>query len=196
MNDLELMRHAKDYIDQMANGIDPLTGERADEDDMINNVRISRCLFYVSDVLRQVIENGGTVGGQNGQSYRGGRERRRRSEFYITNEQRRILAPSERYVNVSDMANEINRVTAENNTKKFSASWINNWLVSIEMLEIVDGQKRATEQGGEIGITSEERFSQNGVRYFSTTYSPGAQGFIYDNIDAIIAFKYSGTDLP
>ena len=32
------------------------------EDDVINNVRISRCLFYVSDVLRQVIENGGVIG--------------------------------------------------------------------------------------------------------------------------------------
>ena len=57
--ELEIMTHAKHYIDQMANGVNPLTGEPANESDIINNVRISRCLFYVSDVLRQVIEKGG-----------------------------------------------------------------------------------------------------------------------------------------
>ena len=59
MTELEIMQHAKDYVDKLAQGIDPLTGQEVPENDVINNVRISRCLFYVSDVLRQVIENGG-----------------------------------------------------------------------------------------------------------------------------------------
>ena len=59
MTELEIMQHAKDYLDKLAKGIDPLTGREVPEGEIINNVRISRCLFYVSDVLRQVIENGG-----------------------------------------------------------------------------------------------------------------------------------------
>ena len=59
MTDLEIMQHAKEYLDKLAKGIDPLTGREVPEGEIINNVRISRCLFYVSDVLRQVIENGG-----------------------------------------------------------------------------------------------------------------------------------------
>ena len=59
MTDLEIMQHAKEYLDKLARGIDPLTGREVPEGEIINNVRISRCLFYVSDVLRQVIENGG-----------------------------------------------------------------------------------------------------------------------------------------
>ena len=59
MTDLEIMQHAKDYLDKLAKGIDPLTGREVPEGEIINNVRISRCLFYVADVLRQVIENGG-----------------------------------------------------------------------------------------------------------------------------------------
>ena len=59
MTELEIMQHAKGYLDKLARGIDPITDREAPEDDVINNVRVSRCLFYVSDVLRQVIENGG-----------------------------------------------------------------------------------------------------------------------------------------
>lgn len=46
--DLNLLEHAKNYIDKMANGINPLTNENVSESDLINNVKISRCLFYVS----------------------------------------------------------------------------------------------------------------------------------------------------
>ena len=57
--DLEIMIHAKSYLDKLANGINPLTDQMLPESDIVNQVRISRCLFYVSDVLRQVIEKGG-----------------------------------------------------------------------------------------------------------------------------------------
>ena len=62
MNELETMQRAKMYIDNLANGVDPLTGEVISDDSVINNVRISRCLFYVSGVLEKVIANGGEVG--------------------------------------------------------------------------------------------------------------------------------------
>lgn len=50
------------YIDKLANGINPINDEPAADSDIINNVRLSRCLFYVSDILRQVIDNNGVVG--------------------------------------------------------------------------------------------------------------------------------------
>ena len=45
MTDLEIMQHAKEYLDKLARGIDPLTGREVPEDEIINNVRISRRLF-------------------------------------------------------------------------------------------------------------------------------------------------------
>ena len=57
--ELEILIHAKGYLDKLANGINPLTDEPLPETDVVNQVRISRCLFYVSGVLRQVIEQGG-----------------------------------------------------------------------------------------------------------------------------------------
>ena len=59
MTELEIMERARLYMEKLANGINPLTDEPVGEDDVINNVRLYRCFFYVTDVLRQVIENGG-----------------------------------------------------------------------------------------------------------------------------------------
>ena len=57
--DLKVVAHAKEYIDALARGINPLTKEEVKEDDVVNQVRISRCLYYVSDVLEAVLHNGG-----------------------------------------------------------------------------------------------------------------------------------------
>ena len=59
MTELEKIAYAKTYIEKLANGINPLTDQPVPDSDSINNVRISRCLFYVSDILRQIAENGG-----------------------------------------------------------------------------------------------------------------------------------------
>lgn len=58
MTDREILCRAKEYIDKLANGIDPLTDSPVNENDIVNNIRISRCLFYVSNVLNRVIANG------------------------------------------------------------------------------------------------------------------------------------------
>ena len=65
MTELEKIERAKMYMDKLANGINPIDDTMAPDDDLINNVRLSRCFFFVSDVLRQVIENGGTKSAVN-----------------------------------------------------------------------------------------------------------------------------------
>lgn len=48
MEEREKLAAAKKYLDDLANGVDPLTGRILPEDSGVNNVRVSRCLFYVS----------------------------------------------------------------------------------------------------------------------------------------------------
>ena len=62
MAELERMQQAHTYLIQLANGIDPITGQEAYATDVFNRVQISRCLFYAADILRQVIDNGGISG--------------------------------------------------------------------------------------------------------------------------------------
>ena len=48
MTELETMQRAKMYLDKLARGIDPITDREMPEDAVLNNVRICRCLHYVS----------------------------------------------------------------------------------------------------------------------------------------------------
>lgn len=42
-------------IESLANGINPFTGEIAKDDDALNDVKVSRCLFAASDVLKEIL---------------------------------------------------------------------------------------------------------------------------------------------
>ena len=59
MEDLELLAWAQNYVEKMANGINPLDGSVIEDDSVLNNVRVSRCLFYVSGILKEIIAKGG-----------------------------------------------------------------------------------------------------------------------------------------
>ena len=63
MDEIEKIRYAKSFIDQLAQGVNPVDGIPVAEKDVINNVRITRCLFFVSDVLGKVCngENDGST---------------------------------------------------------------------------------------------------------------------------------------
>ena len=42
---------ATDWISKLANGINPIDGSVLPDSDVVNNVHISRCLFFVSNLL-------------------------------------------------------------------------------------------------------------------------------------------------
>ena len=46
MEDLELLAWAQNYVEKMANGINPLDGSVIEDDSVLNNVRVSRCLKH------------------------------------------------------------------------------------------------------------------------------------------------------
>lgn len=185
MTELETLIRAESYIRKMADGINPITGEEAADDDMVNNVRITRCLYYVSDILKQVIANDGAVKKKSGGSGK-------KADFFITDEQRAALAEFDRPVYLKELAERINELTEPNNCKKFAAKWVAEYFVSIGFLYIDDGSKRATEAGVGLGIISEKRRASYMPReYWVNAYTPEAQRFIIDNIDSIIAFAKS-----
>lgn len=181
MTELDTMKRAQMYVQKMAEGINPLTDEAVEDSDMINNVRISRCLYYVSDILKQVIANNGVVGSKPSSNI----------PFFITDEQRAQLVPFERPVLAKEIVDRINEVTAENGCKKFNNRWISEYFVSIGMLELYGSSKVPTEAGVEFGIVSENRTNPRRGDYTVNMYSPDVHQFIFDNIDAIVDFAGS-----
>lgn len=182
MTDLETLECAKMYMEKLANGINPLDDSVIPEGDTVNHVRLSRCFFYVSDVLRQVIE-GTALKPQKAT---------KKAPFSLPMEDRAGFAYSETPIPISEISRRINALIPEN-MKSLTYRMIRDWLTSLELLaDVQDGDgritKRPTPRGESMGIHLETRNGRNGV-YFVVVYNTAAQHFILDNLDAVVAYK-------
>lgn len=180
MTELEKMQRAKMYIDKLANGINPIDDTPVADSDIINNVRLSRCLFYVSDILGQVIDNNGVIS----------KEKVSKKSFSISAEEISKFSFSASPIPVSEITKRLNAVADLNTCCKLGHTAITSWLIEIGALEArstVDGKsiKRPTEQGNKLGISAEKRTGMNG-EYVVVVYNKDAQQFILDNIEAIV----------
>lgn len=183
MTELEKIAYAKSFIDKLANGINPIDDQPIAEYDVVNNVRLTRCFFYVSDILRQVIENGGTTPPK----------KKTKFAFHITQEQLSQYPYSETPISISEIAKKINALVDIEHMKQLSYKQLTGWLLSINALAeqpMVNGksQKRPTETGRQLGITLETRNGMKG-EYQVVVYNKEAQAFILDNINAIISLE-------
>lgn len=183
MTELETLERAKMYMEKLANGINPIDGSMIPDEDVVNNVRLSRCFFYVANVLRQVIDNGGVTP----------QKKQKKEPFALPVEKRSAFQFSDAPIPISEVANRINALIDEETMKKLSYSAIRDWLISLNMLEdALNGEgkmvKTPTERGKHIGITREARTGRSGP-YFVVVYNRMAQDFILDNLDAIIEFQ-------
>lgn len=180
MTELEMINRAKTYIDKLANGVNPLTDEPVSENDIVNNVRISRCFFYISDLLRRFAEGGFPEAAKKG----------KKQPFIITEEQRKRFEFSETPISVSEIARRFNAAVNTEGAVQMRYSGITFWLIESGLLSVdrrEDGRevKLPTAAGMELGISQEVRYGANGS-YTVVVYNENAQRYIVDNIDAIL----------
>ena len=182
MTELETMQRAKIYLEKLAQGIDPITDREVPEDSVLNNVRLARCFFYVSDVLAKVIDNGGVIGGKP-----------KLQAFTISPDQLAQVQISQEPVRVTQLVDMI--VAAVNNPqmKKLSTTTITNWLLEKGFLEKQmgpDGKSRRipTQNGLMLGLSTETRQGQYG-EYQAVFYSAAAQQFVLDHLPDILSEK-------
>lgn len=190
MTELEKIERAKMYIDKLANGINPIDDTTVPDGDIINNVRLSRCFFFVSDVLRQVIEKGGVKSAAG--------KKPQKSPLEIPFEKRSSFAYSEMPISASEITRRINAMADDNTMQKLTYAGIITWLTEIGMIECIvtpDGKsiKRPSKIGEENGISVEERMGTKGS-YQVVVYNNAAQHFIIDNLDAILASENMQTE--
>ena len=167
-------------MEKLASGVDPISGNLAPEDDVINQLKLSRCFTYVAGVLQSVIDNGGKVTKARA---------KRKLPFYLPLEDRDSFPYSVDPIPVSTLAERINSLIDTDTMFKMKYSSITSWLISVGILEEKvdnDGKtkKFPTKDGNSIGITSQQRTGMHGV-YHVTVYNRTAQRFIMDNIDTI-----------
>lgn len=182
MTELETLERARMYMEKLANGINPIDGTPVPDDDVINQVRLSRCFFYVAGVLRQVIDNGGVAP----------KKKLPKAPFDLSVDSRTTFAFSDTPIPISEVSKRINMLIDSEKMETLSYSAIRDWLFSLNLLEETqsgDGKstKRPTQQGENLGIHLESRMGLDGI-HFVVVYDLAAQHFIIDNLDAIIAF--------
>lgn len=190
MTELETMQRAKMYMDKLANGIDPIKDTELPGDSALNNVRLARCFFYVSDVLGRVIENGGNVGAKP--------KTPKLPEFSATAEAVARVPISQEPLRITQFVEHINAVLGNPQMKKLSTTTITNWLLSKGILEKragADGnaQRLPTETGIMLGLFMEVRRGQYG-EYTAVLYGAEAQKFILDNLEAILEEKRTAAE--
>ena len=180
MTELEKIKRAKMYIEKLANGIDPITDNKLPDDAVLNNERLSRCFTYVSDILQQVVENGGEVGKK---------PESEKLPFEITAEQIRKIPLSDIPITVTAVCENINSVIDCIVFRKLSAVKVTEWLTEKGFLQNIADSKRKTltDKSSLLGITQEERISQYGKSYTANLYSKEAQQFIINHIDEILS---------
>lgn len=181
--DIKIVAHAKDYLDDLARGINPLTKEEVGENDSVNNIKISRCLLYVSDILGAVIENGGV----------GKPPKKVIEPFDLQSIDLTRFEFSAKPIPITAIIERI-KVLLPENMKNIKITAITNWLVDLGMLSIVQingkNNKRPTQRGETIGIYLEKRDGQYGP-YHVVLYDENAQHFIIDNLSAVIDGGYN-----
>lgn len=163
---------ATDWIKKLANGINPINGNSLSDNDVVNNVHISRCLFFVGDIL----EDMGKKKPSSAKQYD--------KEFHLSPEDLSRIYITES-CSISVFVKEINRVIP-NDMKPLSYSSVTNWLLRIGYLDEIikeDGHKTRipTDLGKSIGISTEQRVGSNG-EYTAVIYNANAQKFILENL--------------
>lgn len=171
---------AKYWVDALALGRDPRTGEVLAKDSTLNRVDTSRCLFFVSGLLQEILDNGGSVLRRSG----------RKLPFALPVEQRAQFPFSETPVTVTMLCRALNEMVDPNVYRRLRTTVITDWLLQFGFLEIAerpDGTpfRTPTARGRSVGLTTEERQGTCGS-YSVTLYCADAQHFVLDNLDAIL----------
>ncbi len=181
MTEMEKIAYAKSFIDKLAEGINPLDGNPIPEGDIANNVRLTRCFFYVSDILRQVIENGGVS--RNG-----------KIPFFITAEQLSRYHFPPFPVGVNEISKQLTALVDNPMMKTIQGVQINNWLEAegylVKVLDPHTNKNRRipTRSGEALGIALTTKYDRDGHPYNAAEYNENAQRFILSNLDEIKSF--------
>lgn len=185
MTELEKIKYAKSFIDHLAHGFNPVDGTAIPEDSVIGNMRISRCLLYVSELLTRNIEQ---------EEKRESREARtQREPFAVTPEQLERFEYSKTPISATVLTQRLNKLIDQDKMRRLSYSHIHQWLLNIGMLEYrpVEGLKKQkrfpTQEGLDIGLVLQFWTRRNGTRAPMVLYSEAAQRFILDHIETVSA---------
>lgn len=180
VQNIEKLTRAREILSHMAEGVNPLNGKPIDEKDFVHNPEIVRCFFYLSEVLKDVVES-------ESRSYK-----KKLVSFSINEEEKRMVKLPEGKIGISDFAKCVNQVINPFKSKKLTGVELNRQLKKMGILsegEADNGSTRTVtnEKSGEYGIESEAR-SYNGRQYEAVLFNEQGKRFLLDNLEKIMNY--------
>ena len=152
------------YVEALANGVDPNTGEVLDRDTILNRPDIIRMLYAVKDYIN---EYGPKI------------SRSSREEFVLSNVEG-IVGPA---TSVTNFVKKINEVNCKDHMKPLNTKVIPAWLLKEGYLELDENEKKVpTEKGIAIGLKKAYTMTSGGFLYSYVEYNEEAQKFVLENL--------------
>lgn len=181
--DLNKLEVSIAYIERMAEGNNPVKNVPAEEDSVINDPNVVRCMYFIRDVLKQVRDNGGRIGGKISKSAKNPFPLECLSKFVYQEDK-----------SISHFLSQIKLLAEDPDVKGISMKTITDWLKQMDYL--VDeydpeNQKKTktTALGEQFGLYMEPRTSARGQEYNVIMYSRKAQEFIVQHMETILNGK-------
>jgi hypothetical protein len=192
MTDLESLEKAKTCLYKLANGVDPFTDQPIPNDALLNDVRISRCFFYVSDVLQTVYEEKCAASPAGVPATPAGFANEP-SDALPNGSNDLLFEISERSLSATALASRLNQLIDRSVIHRFTYGSLTTWLLSLGLLQECDPSdgrpaRRPTEDGEDLGIHLEKRTHPKGD-YILVTYSASAQQFFLDHFNELLVFQ-------
>ena len=184
--DMKLVAHAKDYLDALGKGIDPLSGALISEGEVIRQERLVKCFHFVSNVLQSILEN-------NLQHQKPPAKNAKDKEpFDLKTIDLSLYPNDEEPIGISRLIGRINDLRPDN-MEKLKRTGILNWLEENRYLQNVEingkNSMRPGPRAAEIGIFQAQQTNADGRNYTAVLYSSSAQQFILSNLAHILSVK-------
>ena len=183
--DTKKLEIAIQYLQRITEGHNPVNNIPVDDDSVIKNPNVVRCMLFIKEILEEVKRNDGYIG------------RRPRTNRDSSKQEYPLEALKEfRYSedkSVTRLVDQINNLADMTVYQKITYILITAWLkqngyLGEEQTE-ENGKKRTvvTDKGRETGIKSELRRNAKDQEYVYITYGRTAQEFIVSNMDKILS---------
>ena len=215
MDKFQLIGHAKNYLDMLAAGKDPISGEPIPDDSAVSRPQLKKCFLFVSSVLQEVLQNNGLVlpdaDGANAQAPASvpvtvnGSDYdlvRKKAAFRMTPEQKSEVRISRLPITPGEFLKNVNRTINAADMEKLSVRSVNAWLksngyISEEKMPAVISRTvwKPTPSARQIGFTETEvPDAKTGEMKRQLMFASGAQQFLLAHMEEIAAAGIQETD--
>lgn len=183
--DMKKLETAITYLKRMAEGSNPINNLPAEDDSVINNPNVIRCMFFVKDILEEVKRNDGYIGKRVRKS--------KKQDFPIENVDSFVYAEDK---TITKLVEQINDGIDTTTYSKLKYNQVTQWLKLNGFLKEEKSQEfnktitLPTQKGLDVGIRAERRIGSRG-EYMVVIYGKQAQEFIVQNIKMIISGEVS-----